>query len=63
MKKSVLILAAVPVIGGLGGFGAGQVLKGGVATAAHGPIHDDRARLKLQPAKSTLPRSDPSHAW
>jgi hypothetical protein len=50
MKKSVLILAAVPVIGGLGGFGAGQVLKGGVATAA--PSH--HAAEPLSPAEGVL---------
>lgn len=77
MKKSHIILAAVPVVCALGGFGAGQLLKGGEAaapvhqtiaprTAAEGVLHslagDDMDHGTAEPAAHAAPDHGEQHS-
>lgn len=73
MKKSHIILAAVPVVCALGGFGAGQLLKGNEthaaahqeiapATEAEGVLHSlADGEAGHAPAGKTVIQADPGH--
>lgn len=76
MKKSHIILAAVPVVCALGGFGAGQLLNDGHAsepaphtvapkTPAEGILHtlaDDELGHSAQPTSHSAPAHDEQHS-